>query len=102
LNGVDYSSFNAGYDSALKAGDNSALKAGDDSKISAGKYSVVYGGAESKVSGGLYSILAIQIKNEEGDVTGVAHEVVDGEKIKADTFYKLVDGKFTEVPEEGD
>ena len=27
----------------------------------------------------------------------VKTEYVDGEKIKEDTFYKLVDGKFTEV-----
>jgi hypothetical protein len=96
----DDSALSAGYYSALSAGSGSALRAGYDSELSAGKYSVVYGGAESKVSGGLYSILAIQIKNKDGEVIGVAHEVVDGENIKADTFYKLVDGKFTEVSED--
>jgi hypothetical protein len=104
------SALKAGHNSALKAGDGSALEAGyasaleagDDSALKAGPCSVVYGGHGSKVSGGLYSVLAIQIRNEENKITGIAHEVVDGERIKADTFYELVDGKFTEVLESGD
>jgi hypothetical protein len=96
------SALQAGDDSALRAGYRSALRAGSDSKLSAGEYSVVYGcGKGCKVSGGLHSVLALAITDERGRIIGVAHEAVDGERIKENTFYHLVDGKFVEVPEAG-
>jgi hypothetical protein len=46
-------------------------------------------------------VLVVQIGDKSGKVTGVACEVVDGERIKADTFYQLVDDKFVAVSEVG-
>ena len=88
---------NAGDCGAANAGNYGAARAGRESKITVGKYSVAYGaGKACKVSGGLHSILALAVVDDDGEIIGIAHEAVDGERIKENTFYTLVNGQFTE------
>lgn len=82
---------------------------GDSAKITSdGKNSVVMAagyGSMAKAKIGSWITLAEWIrtnnKNEKGNYIWIPKcvktEYVDGEKIKEDTFYKLVDGEFKEV-----
>ena len=58
-------------------------------------------GNNIKARGGLGSILVIAVEKEDSyDIEELKAEVVDGKKIKADTWYKLKDGEFVEVSED--
>lgn len=55
-------------------------------------------GNNVKVKGGLGAILVIAEENEDNfDIKNWKAVVVDGKTIKADTWYKLVDGELEEV-----
>ena len=55
-----------------------------------------------KVKGGLGAVLVIAEENSDDyDVKEWKAAVVDGETIKADTWYCLKDGEFEEVQEDG-
>lgn len=71
---------------------------GDWSSLNGGKFSVVYGGENAKVKGGLHSVLALQLWNGY-ELKEIKVAIVDGKKIKADTWYKLENGEFVEVNE---
>ena len=74
---------------------------GDMSALNGGEFSVVYGGKGAKVKGGLHSVLALQLwKNYE--LKEIKATIVDGEIIKADTWYRLENGDFVEVEDEDD
>lgn len=50
------------------------------------------------VKGGLGAVLVIAVENNDNyDIKEWKAVVVDGEKVKADTWYKLVDGELKEV-----
>ncbi len=54
----------------------------------------------AKAKKGSFITLAEWKKDDENDrwiPVNVVTEKVDGERIKEDTFYKLIDGKFVEV-----
>ena len=54
-----------------------------------------------KVKGGLGAILVLVEENEDSyDIKEWKAEVVDGKKIKADTWYKLENGEFVEIEDE--
>lgn len=58
-------------------------------------------GNDIKARGGLGSILVIAVENEDNyDIKEWKAEVVDGERIKADTWYKLENGEFVEIEDE--
>ena len=83
--------------SALTAGSKSVLRSGTKSALTGGEYSVIYGGTGSKVRGGLHSVLAIRYYAERAKLR-IAFAEVDGEKIKANTWYKLNEQhEFVEV-----
>ena len=97
LNGGDWSALNGGDRSALNGGYRSALNGGNRSALNGGNRSVVYGGEGAKVKGGMRSVLAIQHWRDCKFIR-IAFAEVDGEKIKADTWYKLDEnGEFVEV-----
>ena len=94
-------------------GNNSAKigSSGDYAKItSKGKHSVVMAAgyqSQAKAKKGSWITLAEWVRTDDEDKKGfciwipkcVKTEYVDGERIKEDTFYKLVDGEFKEVEE---
>ena len=54
-----------------------------------------------KVKGGLGAILVLcEEAKDSYQVAAYKVEVVDGKKIKADTWYKLVNGEFEEVADD--
>lgn len=95
----------AGYRGAATAGDYGAATAGNyGAATSRGKalsglngLSVVRGN-NVKVRGGMGAILVIAEEDKETyDVVDWKAVVVDGKKVKADTWYMLVDGELKEV-----
>ena len=107
----------AGDGGAATAGKCGAATAGDRGVATAGKCgaatsrgSVTVGGdgcglvrgtaGEIKIRGGMGAILVICAECEDSyDIAGWKAAVVDGETIKADTWYTLQNGKFAEVQE---
>ena len=100
----------SGYSAQIGSSGNSAQigSSGDYAKItSEGKNSVVMAagfGSMAKAKIGSWITLAEWERVNDADKTiwkpkCVKTEYVDGEKIKEDTFYKLIDGEFKEVKE---
>ena len=95
----------AGYRGAATAGDSGAATAGDyGAATSRGKSASGKGGLSvargngCMVKGGLGAILVIAEEEKDSyDIAEWKAVVVDGEKIKADTWYKLDDGELVEV-----
>ena len=104
---------NAGYSGVANAGDSGVANAGDSGVANAGYSGVavsrgssksgengisVVRGDDVKAKGGLGALLVVA---EEYDydyaIKSYAVGIVDGEIIKADTWYKCVDGKLVEV-----
>ena len=92
------------------AGDCGAANAGDKgAAISRGRASVGSGGVaiargdernKNKVRGGVGAILVIALESETStDIIAWKAAIVDGEKIKADTWYCLKDGELVETEE---
>ena len=106
-NAGNYGAANAGNCGAANAGDCGAANAGDYGAANAGYYGVASVRTNGRVKGGLGCILVarnVKWNNDKGrfDVTDWAAGIVDGKKIKADTWYKLQDGKLVEVEAENE
>ena len=101
----NYGAATAGNCGAATAGNRGAATAGDCGAATArGKASVgenglaVARGNNVRVKGGLGAVLVIAEENESDyDIKEWAAVLVDGETIKADTFYMLKNGEFVEV-----
>ena len=97
--GDSSSAVNSGYSSsAVNSGySSSAVNSGKDS------IAVAWGiNSKAKAEKGSYIVLAEWVYNKdkyEWLFKGAKMRKVDGKTIKANTFYKLVDGKFVEVNE---
>ena len=111
----------AGDSGAATAGDSGAATAGDSGAATAGAYGAAtagYRGAATakgsvsvgkngcglvrgndvKIKGGLGAVLVICEENEDNwDIKEWKAFVVDGTDIRADTWYKLVNGKLVEA-----
>ena len=106
----------AGYKGAATAGDNGAATAGDSGAATAGDNGAATSRGKTKVGkngvatvrgngvmicGGLGALLVIAEENTNNyDIKEWKAVVVDGEKIKADTWYRLENGKLKEVKED--
>ena len=99
-NGGDRSALTGGNRSALTGGDWSALTGGYSSALTGGGWSNIRGGVESRYKGGMWSVFSETLYDDKCNITGVAVAVVDGEKIKPNVWYKVVDGEFVEVAED--
>ena len=100
-NAGDNGAANAGNYGAANAGDNGAANAGYRGAANAGDNGVAIVSNEGKVKGGLGCILIARnieynFDTNRYEVTDWACAIVDGEKIKADTWYHLVDGELKE------
>ena len=85
---------------ATSTGDQSAATStGDQSAaIVSGKGSVAMAiGYKSKAKGSLGCWIVLAEQNDNYEIIDVQSIKVDGEKIKADTFYTLVNGEFIET-----
>ena len=108
-NAGDYGAANAGYKGAANAGNYGAANAGDWGAANAGDWGAAnagdYGAAivsnDGKVKGGLGCILVARNIEYNYDanryeVSDWACAIVDNNKIKADTWYHLIDGELKE------
>ena len=103
----DYAQIGSGGDSAkIGSSGNSAQigSSGNSAKIeSAGEDSVIccagHGSAVNAKAGSWITLAEWEYSEAKNGCVPkcVKTEYVDGERIKADTWYKLIDGKFTEV-----
>ena len=94
-NAGGYRSTNAGGDRSTNAGGDGSTNAGGENSLC-----ICWNG---KCKGGVGSLLVIGHGYFNGDkwvVDGYAHGVVDGEKIKADTWYEYRNGELVEVTED--
>ena len=99
LSARDWSSLSAQDGSSLSAQNRSSLSAQDGSSLSAGR-DCVLAAFNSKAKAGVGSLIALAKREWSGDryeVVDFAAGIVDGEKIKADTWYTVEDGKLVEV-----
>ena len=100
-----YGAATAGAYGVATAGDSGAATAGDSGAatakgfVSVGKNGCgLVRGNDVKIKGGLGAVLVICEENADNwDIKELLAFVVDGEDIKADTWYKLVDGKPVEA-----
>ena len=106
----------AGFRGAATAGDYGAATAGDSGAATAGSYGAatskgkssvgknglaVARGNDVMVRGGLGAVIVIAEENENDcEIKEWKAVVVDGKKIKVDTWYKLENGEFVEVSDE--
>lgn len=94
-----------GYRGAATAGDRGAATAGDGGAATArGKASTGYNGLSVargenvQVKGGIGAILVIaEERDDTYDIVDWKAVVVDGEVVKADTWYRLENGELVEV-----
>ena len=104
----DYATVSAGYNAKVSAGNYTTVSAEDDAKVSVGNYATVSAGkdsilvseTDSKMSGDIGTILLItkrEYKNDRYQIVDWKAEMVDGKKIKVNTFYKLENGKLIEA-----
>lgn len=80
-------------------GDGSNLAGGDWSNLAGGESSLL-ACRNGRAKGGLNSVIVLTQWEWHDNVytpTAVKAEIVDGERIKADTWYELVDGELAEV-----
>lgn len=93
---------NGGDSSNLAGGNRSNLAGGDESNLAGGESSLILGRNGCRVKGGKNSVIVLTewiLKGGEYVPVCVKSEIVDGERIKADTWYELKDGEFRESGE---
>ena len=88
-------------ESGTAVGSCSNLAGGDSSNLAGGESSLIVGRNVEKAKGGLRSVIILTEwewnDDDEYIPVCVKAEIVDGERIKADTWYTLKNGEFTEV-----
>ena len=100
LAGGNWSNLAGGNCSNLAGGDESNLAGGNCSNLAGGKYSLIVGRNAVKAKGGLHSVIVLTEWKRHYDEyipVSVKAEIVDGKRIKVDTWYTLKNGEFTEV-----
>ena len=97
----DWSNLVGGDGSKLLGGYESNLVGGDGSKLLGGNSSLIIGRNGCNVKGGLHSVIVLTEwkYDDNGNYVPIAvkAEIVDGVRIKADTWYKLKNGELVEA-----
>ena len=95
------SNLSGGYCSNLLGGNGSNLLGGDKSNLMGGNSSLIIGRNGCNAKGGLHSVIVLTEWECDDNVNyvpiAVKAEIVDGVRIKADTWYRLANGEFVEV-----
>jgi len=118
LVGGDLATIAGGNGAELVGGDGANIVGGDGANIVGGDRAnivsrgtartgknglAVVRGTGVKAKGGIGSVLVIAIEQDNSfDINEWKAVVVDGETIKADTWYTLKNGEFVEVPDDAD
>ena len=101
LAGGNWSNLAGGYKSNLAGGNGSNLAGGYKSNLAGGESSLIVSRNNSKAKGGLHSVIVLTEWKWNSDdkyvPVCVKAEIVDGERIKADTWYTIENGEFKEV-----
>ena len=101
LVGGDGSKLLGGYESNLLGGDGSKLLGGNGSNLAGGNSSLIIGRNGCNVKGGFHSVIVLTEwkYDDNGNYVPIAvkAEIVDGVRIKADTWYKLKNGELVEA-----
>lgn len=101
LLGGNWSNLLGGYKSNLVCGDESNLAGGNESNLAGGNSSLIIGRNGCNVKGGLHSVIVLTEwkYDDNGNYVPIAvkAEIVDGVRIKADTWYKLKNGELVEA-----
>ena len=111
-NAGDRGAANAGYRGAANAGNRGAANAGDcgaanagyrgaaivreDGSASVGKKGVAVA-FDGQAKGSLGAVIVLIESDDDGNITNAKSYIVDGEKVKADTYYRLKGGRRVEV-----
>ena len=92
-----YGAASAGENGAASAGENGAAVSKGSAAVGENGIACVRGNG-CRIKGGIGAILVIAEENEyDSDIKEWKAFVVDGEKIKADTYYTLKDGEIVEA-----
>ena len=94
-----WGSASAGYRGSASAGESGSASAGYSGSASAG-YRGLAACRGGKVKGGMGCLLALCEVDDNGNNKNGIAVIVDGEKVKADTWYKLKDGELVEVQDD--
>ena len=101
LAGGNWSNLSGRYRSNLSGGNCSNLSGGYRSNLSGGDSSLIIGRNRCNAKGGIHSVIVLTEWKYDGNGNyvpiAVKAEIVDGVRIKADTWYKLKNGEFVEV-----
>ncbi len=103
-NAGDCGAANAGNRGAANAGNRGAANAGDygaaivreDGSASVGKSGVAVA-FNGQAKGSLGAVIVLVESDNDGNVINAKSYIVDGEKVKADTYYRLKGGRRVEV-----
>ena len=95
--GGNYAKQVGGYSAKQVGGDSAKQVGGNYAKQVGGGNSVMMAGEGSVFKAGLYSVILRYWYGDNGNIAGFKAVQVDGEQIKADTWYKLENGEFVEV-----
>ena len=97
----DWSNLVGGNWSNLLGGYKSNLVCGNESNLAGGNSSLIIGRNGCNVKGGLHSVIVLTEwkYDDNGNYVPIAvkAEIVDGVRIKADTWYKLKNGELVEA-----
>ena len=99
LAGGDESNLAGGNWSNLAGGDRSNLAGGNRSNLAGGNGSVIVGRDRCRAKAGLNSVIILsewEMKYGEYKPVCIKAKIVDGVRIKADTWYRLKKGEFVE------
>ena len=99
-NAGNYGAANAGYRGAANAGYRGAAISRGSSAVGDNGVAVARGSASynPKVKGGIGSVLILILEKDENyDIADWKAFIVDGEKVKPDTWYELINGEVIEV-----
>ena len=99
--GGDSSNLSGGDSSNLSGGSRSNLSGGRRSNLSGGDSSLIVGQNGCNAKGGIHSVIVLTEwrydTNRNYVPIAVKAAIVDGVRIKADTWYRLENGEFVEI-----